>query len=153
MNQPYPPQQNQPPQQPQQPPYPAQYPQTPYPVQTPQGQYPAPYNPQYPQPYGTQPKTNGLCIASLVSSLAPLVLNWIPVVQWFGLLASIAAIILGAMGLKKVKESNGAETGKGLAVAGIIIGSVDVFLFIVVVVVIGLIIGDIASAFGSYTGY
>lgn len=118
----------------------------------PQGQYPVPVPPQFPQPYAAQAKTNGLCIASLVTALAPLVINWIPVVQWFGLLSSIAAIILGAMGIKKVKESNGAETGKGLAVAGIIIGLVDIFLFIIVVVVIGLIFGSLLSTFGSYSG-
>lgn len=141
MDQSYPPAQNPPPQQPQ------------YPVPPPQGQYPTPYNPQVPQPYATQPKTNGLCIASLVTALAPLVINWIPVVQWFGLLSSIAAIILGAIGMKKVKESNGAETGKGLAVAGIVIGAVDILLFIIVVVVIGLILGAFVRNFGSYTGF
>lgn len=160
MNQQIPPQQNQPPQQPpypaqppQQPPYPAQTPQTPYPVQPTQGQYPTPYAPQYPQPYAAQPKTNSLCIASLATALAPLVLTWIPILQWFGLLSSIAAIILGAMGLKKVKESNGAETGKGLAVAGIVIGAVDILLFIIVVIIAGLIVGNLINAFGNYPFY
>lgn len=126
-------------------------PQQPVPPQQPA--YPAPYPNQYPLQVAAQPKTNGLCLASLITALAPLIINWIPVVQWFGLLSSIAAIILGAMGLKKVKASNGAETGKGMAIAGIVIGAVDIFLFIIIVVVIGLIIGAFASNMSNFGGY
>ncbi len=76
--------------------------------------YPAPgfgaYGPQ-------QPKTNPFAIASLVTSLVGLCF-------WF--LAPIAGIVLGIVALNQIKQSN--EEGRGLAIAGIAIGGVLLFI-------------------------
>lgn len=115
-------------------PYPQQqygqqgYPQQGY--QQPYGQQPyAPYGQQTPYgaPYaGYQPKpTNGLAIASLLTSIAGFV---------FCFVAGIAAIVLGILGLNKAKELNGA--GHGLAIAGTVIGGVQVVLSVGYVIVL-----------------
>ena len=74
------------------------------------GQPPTPYGAY--SPYGATPrKTNGLAIASLVCSIAGLLL--IPLVL---------GIVFGFIARSQIKNSNGTQGGDGLALAGIIIG-------------------------------
>ncbi len=53
-----------------------------------------------------------------------------------GLLLAIAAIVLGIIGLSKINESNGFFRGKGMAIAGIVTGSLLIVLFIVAVILL-----------------
>lgn len=62
-------------------------------------------------------KNNGLAIAGFVVSLVSLFINFAGIV---GLIATI----LSAVGLAKSKELNG--KGKGLAIAGLIIGIIGI---------------------------
>lgn len=82
-----------------------------------------------PTPYGAPRPgtTNGLAIAGLVVSAA----GWIVL----GVLASIAGIILSGFGLARAKQAEAAglpNSGRGLAMAGLVIG--------IVVTVIGLLL-------------
>lgn len=88
-------------------PYAQQYGQTPY------GQQPY-------APYGTfqPPQSNGLAIASLVTSLVGLFFCGVP---------ALVGIGLGIAGLTQSKRTG---TGKGMAIAGIVIGAVVVVLYI-----------------------
>lgn len=101
--------------------YPAQSNPQPYPGQGYQQQgyqqYGTPYQPS---PYaGYQPtQSNGLAIASLVTSLAGLLCG----------IGAIVGIVLGILGLNKAKELGG--TGRGMAIAGIVIGGVMIALWI-----------------------
>jgi len=67
-------------------------------------------------PY-TQPKTNGLAIAGFVCAF----------------LISIVGLVLSIIALNQINNSNGMQKGKGLAIAGIIIGALNIvgniFLF------------------------
>jgi hypothetical protein len=76
----------------------------------------APY--PYPQPpypaYQPAPSTNGLAVASLVASFF-----W---VLWFG---SFLAVIFGHVALSQIKQSGGRQTGSGLAVAGLVLGYLE----------------------------
>ncbi len=116
--------------------------------QTPTGQnpdVPPPPAPQYPQApaYGAQPpaypaygaapaygaypappKTNTLAIVSLIASIAGVV-----IVYFIG---SIVGIITGHMSLSQLKTSN--EGGRGLALAGVIVGYVGLALSILGVI-------------------
>jgi len=96
------------------------YSQNPY-APTPYGQNPYAANP-YAAPgyvpyspngvaYAYGPRTNPLAIASLVCALGALV---------FGLFASIAGVILGHIAMSQIASRG--ENGRGLAVAGVIIG-------------------------------
>jgi hypothetical protein len=101
--------------------------------------------PAYQQPYGQGPssvsygapngynpnnrKTNVLAIASLVSGIGAI---FVPI------LASIAAIILGHMSLNQIKQRN--EEGKGMAIAGLILGYVGIGLGLLYVLFFGLIV-------------
>jgi hypothetical protein len=62
-------------------------------------------------------RTNGLAVASLVASLL-----------WMGWVGSVAAIILGHVALRQINESGGRQSGRGMAVAGMVIGYVSVLV-------------------------
>ncbi len=66
-------------------------------------------------PYAT-PHNNGLCTASLVLAIASFIC--------FGIVTGPLAIILGGIGRRQVRNSGGMETGDGLGLAGMIIGSI-----------------------------
>jgi hypothetical protein len=76
---------------------------------------PPPY--AYPQAYaGYQPapSMNGLAVASLVASFF-----W---VAWFG---SFLAVVFGHIALSQIKQSGGRQTGYGVAVAGLVLGYIE----------------------------
>ena len=78
---------------------------------------PAPPPYQYPQPYPAYqpaPVTNGLAVASLVASFF-----W---VLWFG---SFLAVIFGHVALSQIKQSGGRQTGYGIAIAGLVLGYIE----------------------------
>lgn len=71
---------------------------------------------QQPYPYQQQP-TNGMCTAALVMGIVGFCL---PVVT------SILAIVFGIIGKNQAKERN--EKGDGMAIAGIVLGSIQLAL-------------------------
>jgi hypothetical protein len=95
---------------------------------------PGPYGPSpYPGGYGSsyggwgQPThTNGLAIASMVCGII-----W---VYWLG---SILALVFGYVAKSQIDKSHGTQTGRGMAVAGIVLGWVGVgFLVLFVLLAI-----------------
>ena len=72
-----------------------------------------------PAPQYTPPQTSGLAIASLVCSLTGF---------------SLLAVIFGHIALGKIRRSNGAVEGRGLALAGTIVGYVGFALFIAIII-------------------
>jgi hypothetical protein len=66
---------------------------------------------------GTQPApTSGLAIAALVTGLF----------FWFCAIPGIVAIVLGHIALEQIDDSGGVKRGKGMAIAGIVLGWVGV---------------------------
>ena len=92
--------------------------------------YPQPYPPPpYPQYPAQKVGTNGFAIASLVLGII-----W---VYWIG---SILALIFGHVAKSQIDRANGAQGGRGMAIAGIVLGwiGVGVLLLVIVLVAIGL---------------
>lgn len=77
----------------------------------------------------TVSKTNGLAVAGFVVSLASLLIS-------FWGITPVVGIILSAVALSQIKKTN--ESGKGFALAGLIIGIIEIiimfvaFLFLVI---------------------
>lgn len=101
--------------------------------------------PQQPQQYAAPQHTSGLAIASLVCSIFCIPIN-------------IAGIICGHLALSEIKKSAGRIGGRGLAIAGLIIGYVQFALipFILIIAAIAIpnllrarIAANEASAVGS----
>lgn len=101
------------------------------------GQPPYPTPAAYGQGYGYQPApSNGMAIASFVTSLA----------GSFAVcgVSGIVGIVLGIIALNRSKELQG--TGRGMAIAGIVIGAVQIVLLV------GFIIAMIVLTSQSDTG-
>jgi hypothetical protein len=89
----------------------------------PPGYPPAPgYAPQY--VIAQQTKTNGFAIAALVLGIV-----WI---YWIG---SILALVFGYIAKNQIDKSGGAQSGRGMAIAGIVLGWVGVGILVLLIVV------------------
>lgn len=73
---------------------------------------------------GDEPKKNGMAIAGFVCSLVGLFL--------FGFITGVLAIIFSAIGLGKIKKDPSKWEGKGMAIAGLIIGIVDIIAWVLI---------------------
>ncbi|HEY1838723.1 MAG TPA: DUF4190 domain-containing protein [Mycobacterium sp.] len=101
--------------------------------------YPGPYDPY--QGYPSQ-DTNGLAVASLVTSIAGVVIG-IPlaIFCYVGWLIPVVGAVLGGIALNQIKQRG--QQGRGLAIAGIAIGSATAALLVLVMVIVA------AAAFHS----
>ena len=102
-----------------------------------QGQPPPPPPPAGPpappQPVYVQSKTNGFAVAALVLGIL-----WI---YWIG---SILALVFGYVAKSQIDKSGGRETGRGMAIAGIVLGWVGVGILLLILVLV--LVGSIGSA-------
>lgn len=95
--------------------------------------HPDPYGPPgYPQLAGRH--TNSLAIASLCCGIGQVLA---------GAIAGIVAIVLGLMALRQIKETG--EDGRGMAVAGIVLGIVGIVMTALLVIVLLAVIRSASS--------
>ena len=99
------------------------------------GYVPAPYYDQ-----GSAQRTNGVAIAALVCGIGGMMVPG----------ASIAAIVLGHLGLSSVNRTG--EGGRGMALAGMILGYVITVLGVlfILLIILGIALGDETSN-GAFT--
>jgi hypothetical protein len=88
---------------------------------------PPPYGaPAYGAPgYGAPPRTNGFAVAALVLGIL-----WI---YWIG---SLLALIFGIVSLGQIRKSEGRQTGRGMAIAGIVLGAIGTVTLVITLIVI-----------------
>ncbi|MGH8902049.1 MAG: DUF4190 domain-containing protein [Egibacteraceae bacterium] len=67
--------------------------------------------------------TNGLAVAALVSGIV-----------WFFWIGSIIALIFGYVAKGQIDRSGGSQTGRGMAIAGIVLGWVGIGILLLVIV-------------------
>jgi hypothetical protein len=77
------------------------------------------------------PSTDGMAIAALIT----------------GIVASFVGIILGAIALNRIKKSG--QGGRGMAIAGIIIGAIETIGYILIIVLAIAIAGTVASSLST----
>lgn len=101
--------------------------------------------PTYGQPYGAAPfaavRTNTLSIISLVASIAGFLLI-LPII------GPIAGVITGHISLAQIKRTG--EKGRGMALAGTIVGWVSIALIVLFVIILFVGIGIAASNSSRY---
>lgn len=73
---------------------------------------------------GDEPKTNGLALSGFICSLVGLFL--------FGFILGVLALIFSAIGLGKINKDTSKWKGKGMAIAGIIIGIIDIVAWLII---------------------
>lgn len=76
-----------------------------------------------PGPWVGPPRRDGQAIGSLVTGIVSLACPGV-----IGIFLGITAIALGAVGLRRIKASEGALDGRGMALAGLILGSIGTVL-------------------------
>ncbi len=91
---------------------------------------------------GAPNPNNGMAVAALVLGILTFVC--------LGPIAGILAIIFGFLGMKKAKEIGG--TGKGMALAGLILGAVGTVLSVIVFIVFVVAAGTATVAIMDATG-
>jgi hypothetical protein len=77
-----------------------------------------------PSPYADTPRTNGMAVASLVLGAL-----------WLGWIGSVLALIFGYVAKGEIDRSNGRQTGRGLAIAGIVLGWIGVAGGVIAIIV------------------
>jgi hypothetical protein len=85
-------------------------------------------------------QTSTLAIASLVAG----VLSWL----LMPFVAGIAAVVCGHMARGEIRRSNGGLEGDGLAVAGLVLGWVNIVLCVLTVLAVVLFFGGLAVLLG-----
>jgi hypothetical protein len=90
--------------------------------------------PPYPQP---TPPTDGLGLAAMIVGIVSLVLSC---GYGIGLLGSPVALVMGRISMKRIDRSGGRLGGRGLALAGFILGIVGTVLLVLAVIVVVVII-------------
>ncbi len=88
---------------------------------------PPPPAPTTVAPHYVQVKTNGLAIAAMVLGIV-----W---VYWIG---SILALVFGYIAKSQIEQSGGAQSGMGMAIAGIVLGWIGVGILLVFVLLVAL---------------
>lgn len=120
-----------------------------------------------PQPYLTpaslvppaKPPNNPLAVTGMVLGISTIVLGCccgrIPILGFVATLVSfvtpIAGIICSCIARKQIRESNGAQGGDGMAMAGLICSSVYLLMIVAIIVLIALGIAS-AAALGGLSG-
>lgn len=85
------------------------------------------------------PRNDGLGIASMIVGIVGLTVTCC----WFVAIAGdIVAIVLGIVSLNKISNSNGERSGKGFAIAGIVLGGLGIVGVIVFFFVANMISGS-----------
>ena len=74
-----------------------------------------------------QPASSGLAIASLVCGICGFIL---------GPLIGIPALITGHIALSKIKKSGGIIHGRGMAIAGLILGYISIVLTLLLIIIL-----------------
>jgi len=78
-------------------------------------------------PMPTVPRTSGRATASLVCSIGGFLFLGLP---------AVVGVILGFVARGEIRRSNGTRTGMGLALAGIIVGLVEIALVVILAVIV-----------------
>lgn len=111
-----------------------------------------PYPQGYGQPYAQQPPppSNGLGVAALVLGILAILLAFIPILGFVAYPLAIVGIILGLVGLGRVRKG---RASRGITVAGLIASVVGLVLVIVsTVIYVGAIGAGVASVDKAVNG-
>jgi len=95
---------------------------------------------------GTQRKSSGFAVASLVLGILCLVFFWFP---YLNLLLAGLATTFGGIGLSAVKKGTG--DSKGLAVAGLVMGIIGLVAAVAVLILVWTS-NDTGGGMGGYLG-
>lgn len=68
-------------------------------------------------------------IFGLICLLICILLFWIPLFSWIGIIPGVLGIVFGAVGIAKASRNNG--RGRGLAIAGLVLSIIGILIVII----------------------
>ena len=90
-----------------------------------------------------------MAIVALICGILSVICHCVPIAGSFiGFFLSVAAIVLGIIETKRIGRGEGSVKGKGMALAGIILGAVGIVFGILWIVIIS--IASFAGVFGDW---
>jgi hypothetical protein len=92
-------------------------------------------------------KASGLAITAMVIGIVAIVCSW---VIGLNFALGIAALVIGIIEFKKINDKQSSEKGKGMALTGIILGSLAILGSIIYVIVIAVTAVSIFSWLPSF---
>lgn len=86
-------------------------------------------------------KRGTMAVLALIFGIAGILISWVPFVNFLSFIIAIAAMVLGAIEIKRIDKGMSPSKGKGFAIAGIILGAVTVLLGIVLSFFLTILVG------------
>ena len=101
---------------------------------------------------GSEDRPGPMAIVALVCGILSVICHCIPIAGSFiGFFLSVAAIVLGIIEIKRIGRGEGSAKGKGMALAGIILGAVGIVFGIIWIVIIS--VASFSGIFGNWANY
>ena len=86
-------------------------------------------------------KRGTLAVLALIFGIVGIVISWVPFVVFLSFLLAVAAMVLGAIELKRIDKGKSPSIGRGFTITGIILGAATIVLGVVVSFLLSLLIG------------
>ncbi len=83
-----------------------------------------------------------MAVASLVLGIVGTVFGLIPLTAFIALICGVLAVVFGLVGLRKARSG---APGKGMAVAGVVLGSIAFVLAVVGLVILNNVVTDLEA--------
>ncbi len=101
---------------------------------------------------GSEERPGPMAIVALICGILSVLCHCVPIAGSFiGFFLSVAAIVLGIIEIKRIGRGEGSVKGKGMALAGIILGAVGIVFGILWMVIIR--VASFAGVFGNWGSY
>ncbi len=101
---------------------------------------------------GSEERPGPMAIVALICGILSVLCHCVPIAGSFiGFFLSVAAIVLGIIEIKRIGRGEGSVKGKGMAMAGIILGAVGIVFGILWIVIISF--ASFAGMFSNWGSY
>ena len=94
-------------------------------------------------------KRGTMAVLALIFGIAGILISWVPFVNSLSFLIAIAAMVLGAIELKRIDKGRSPSIGRGFTRTGIILGALTIVLGIVLSFVLSLFVSGLEGYFNS----
>lgn len=101
---------------------------------------------------GSEERPGPMAIIALICGILSVLCHCVPIAGSFlGFFLSVAAIVLGILEMKRIGRGEASVKGKGMSLAGIILGAVGIVFGIIWIIVIS--VASIGGVFGDWMNY
>lgn len=105
---------------------------------------------------GPEEKPAVIAIIALIAGILSVLCHCVPIAgSAIGFLLSVAAVVLGIIEFNKIKKGESSTKGRGMCIAGIILGGVGIVfgIILLMIVILGTFGGMLGGIFDYYNYY